>query len=98
MECQRQDKEELFAFYDFPAAYLDAHQDDQPHRVDLRDGEVAHEGDQGMRLTNGDVDGGVQAGSGRGENPEAANGAQTDRARYARANVRGRRTSGSRLK
>jgi transposase-like protein len=97
VECLRQDKEELFAFYEFPAAHWVHIRTTNPHRVDLRDGETAHEEDQGMRLTNGDADNGVQAGSRSGENLAAADGAQTDRVGDAGAEVRRRRTSGSRL-
>ena len=87
VDCLQEDKESCSPSMTSPR-HMDPHQDDQPHRIQLRHGEAAHEEDQRMRFANGDANDGIQTGPGGGENLAAAHGAQTDRAGDTRAAVR----------
>ena len=61
-EKVQKDREELLAFYAFPAEHwVGASQDHQPDRVHLRHGATAHQGDQGTGVTSGRAGHGLQA-------------------------------------
>ena len=49
---------------------MDPHSDDESDRVDVHDGEAPDEPDQGMWVTGGDADDGLQVGSGGREDVE----------------------------
>ena len=62
-ECLRQDRDEMFAFYDFPGRPLGAPTNDQPDRIDLRHGAPSHAPDQSLWLTRHGFDHGLQTGN-----------------------------------
>ena len=51
---------------------MDPHSDDESDRIDVRDGETSDGSDEGVWVTRGDVDDGVQAGDGGTEDVEEA--------------------------
>ena len=62
VECLLKDKEELLAFYDFPAEHWAASAHQQPHRKHVRDGAIANQQNQRSRQTNGLPGDGIQTG------------------------------------
>ena len=65
--CLVRDRDELLAFFDFPAAALDAPSNHQRHRIGLRHDPPSHRASQGLRHpTNHAVDD-LQDGHLRGE-------------------------------
>lgn len=61
MECLAKDREELLAFYDFPAEHGVHISDHQPDRVDLCRGPATHETNPKLRISRYDVGDGLQA-------------------------------------
>ncbi len=57
-KCLEKDREQLFNFYDFPAA----HSDNESNRIDICNCSTSESANQGMWESNSDFDNGLQVG------------------------------------